>query len=220
MKLEDATAITIKDGLVGRGNFVWTPHDGNLCRMKVVDFVLLRGLKILFLTECGRAIDPCCTYINRDNAIKDYPEWGEQPTGEADQRDLPCKTLTKGDQVSKVGGDYTFDGEVVAAFTKKSGAQRYVVEDDRGVLHIFSTKNLERRPAVVSSDDQDRFDANWLIAADAPRGLMTWNCLKNPTHQIVKYDLGYYGLVTCQTKGEVRAFCRLIGHGLAGNGSS
>lgn len=47
-----------------------------------------------------------------------------------------------GDKVEKVGGDYTFPGPVVAAFCKLSGAQRYVVEDDRGVLHIFSDKNL------------------------------------------------------------------------------
>jgi len=48
-----------------------------------------------------------------------------------------------GDRVKKVGGDYTFVGIVVAAFCKQSGAIRYVVEDDRGVLHIYSDKNLE-----------------------------------------------------------------------------
>ncbi len=48
-----------------------------------------------------------------------------------------------GDVVEKIGGDYTFVGIVVAAFAKLSGAQRYVVEDDRGVLHIFSAKNLK-----------------------------------------------------------------------------
>ena len=51
-----------------------------------------------------------------------------------------------GDKVSKVGGDYRFDGVVVAVFTKLDAkALRYVVEDDRGVLHIYSTKNLELR---------------------------------------------------------------------------
>lgn len=49
------------------------------------------------------------------------------------------------DAVSKVGGDYTFDGIVVAVFQKQSGMWRYVVEDDRGVLHIYSAKNLEKR---------------------------------------------------------------------------
>ena len=53
--------------------------------------------------------------------------------------------LTIGSLVSKVGGDYRFDGTVVSVFTKLSGQTRYVVEDDRGVLHIYSEKNLERR---------------------------------------------------------------------------
>lgn len=46
------------------------------------------------------------------------------------------------DPVRKVGGDYTFEGWVVAKFNKRSGAVRYVVEDDRGVLHVYSAKNL------------------------------------------------------------------------------
>lgn len=53
-----------------------------------------------------------------------------------------------GDKVSKVGGDYTFDGVVVAAFQKLSGKTRYVVEDDRGILHIFSGKNLVARQGI------------------------------------------------------------------------
>lgn len=54
-------------------------------------------------------------------------------------------TFRVGDPVQKVGGDYTFEGWVVAAFTKRSGAVRFVVEDDRGVLHVYSQKNLELR---------------------------------------------------------------------------
>lgn len=54
-------------------------------------------------------------------------------------------TLKVGDVVSKVGGDYKFDGTIVAMFTKLSGAVRFVVEDDRGVLHIYSEKNLSPR---------------------------------------------------------------------------
>lgn len=50
-----------------------------------------------------------------------------------------------GDLVEKVGGDYTFIGVVVAAFKKLSGAERYVVEDDRGVLHVYSAKVLRLR---------------------------------------------------------------------------
>jgi hypothetical protein len=45
-------------------------------------------------------------------------------------------------RVRKVGGDYQFEGVVVSVFAKLSGAWRYVVEDDRGVLHIYSAKNL------------------------------------------------------------------------------
>jgi len=50
-----------------------------------------------------------------------------------------------GDLVSKVGGDYRFDGTVIGVFVKLSGAVRYAVEDDRGVIHIYSAKNLVKR---------------------------------------------------------------------------
>ena len=57
-----------------------------------------------------------------------------------------CDTFEFGDFVRKVGGDYRFDGTVVSVFRKLSGKTRYVVEDDRGVLHIYSKKNLEKDP--------------------------------------------------------------------------
>jgi hypothetical protein len=47
-----------------------------------------------------------------------------------------------GEKVSKKGGDYRFDGIVVSVFKKLSGVERYVVEDDRGVLHIYGQQNL------------------------------------------------------------------------------
>lgn len=47
-----------------------------------------------------------------------------------------------GDLVNKVGGDYKYEGTVVAAFQKLSGVWRYVVEDDRGILHVYSAANL------------------------------------------------------------------------------
>jgi hypothetical protein len=47
-----------------------------------------------------------------------------------------------GELVEKVGGDYTFEGHVVSVFEKLSGAVRLVVEDDRGVLHVYSEKIL------------------------------------------------------------------------------
>lgn len=49
-----------------------------------------------------------------------------------------------GNKVEKIGGDYQFIGIVVAAFPKISGKIRYVVEDDRGILHIFSDKQLSK----------------------------------------------------------------------------
>jgi len=57
------------------------------------------------------------------------------------------------DRVEKVGGDYTFKGVVVAAFPKLSGAIRYVVEDDRGILHIYSEKNLRLDGSVREAVD-------------------------------------------------------------------
>lgn len=52
-----------------------------------------------------------------------------------------------GDPVKKIGGDYTFEGIVRAVFAKRSGEVRFVVEDDRGVLHVYSAKNLA--PAIL-----------------------------------------------------------------------
>lgn len=49
-----------------------------------------------------------------------------------------------GDVVDKKGGDYSFTGVVVAAFQKQSGAWRYVVEDDRGLLLIHSENTIEK----------------------------------------------------------------------------
>ena len=50
-----------------------------------------------------------------------------------------------GDAVAKIGGDYRFEGVVVTRFAKLSGAVRFVVEDDRGVLHVYSAKNLRHQ---------------------------------------------------------------------------
>ena len=52
-------------------------------------------------------------------------------------------TIQLGSMVEKVGGDYRYNGVVVSMFKKISGAVRFVVEDDRGTLHIFSEKNLK-----------------------------------------------------------------------------
>ena len=48
-----------------------------------------------------------------------------------------------GDKVSKTSGDYAFTGTIVSVFKKKSGATRYVVEDDRGLLLIMNEAQLK-----------------------------------------------------------------------------
>jgi hypothetical protein len=46
--------------------------------------------------------------------------------------------------VLKVGEDSTFEGVIVSVFTKRNGRTvRYVVENDDGVLHIASLKQLK-----------------------------------------------------------------------------
>lgn len=48
-----------------------------------------------------------------------------------------------GKRVVKSSGDYTFEGTIVAKFPKRSGAIRYVIEDDRGLLLIMSAKQFD-----------------------------------------------------------------------------
>lgn len=50
--------------------------------------------------------------------------------------------ITEGDNVEKISGDYTFDGVVVSVFKKLNGKVRIVVENQDGLLHIFSENNL------------------------------------------------------------------------------
>jgi hypothetical protein len=80
-----------------------------------------------------------------------------------------------GNLVEKVGGDYTLSGVVVAAFMKRSGARRYVVEDDRGILMIYSGKNLRlRNPlplAEVLSNLREAGGHAW-DAVDDPASLL------------------------------------------------
>lgn len=56
-----------------------------------------------------------------------------------------------GQRVIKEGEDSRFEGIVVASFLKRNGKTvRYVVENDDGVLHIASGKQLKE----VRSDDK------------------------------------------------------------------
>ena len=50
--------------------------------------------------------------------------------------------FTEGDRVTKITGDYSFDGVVDSVFKKQDGKERLVVEDDRGALHVYSEANL------------------------------------------------------------------------------
>jgi hypothetical protein len=52
------------------------------------------------------------------------------------------RQLVVGDRVIKAGGDYRFEGQVVSVFRKLGGQIRYVVENDDGILHIFSPAQL------------------------------------------------------------------------------
>ena len=59
------------------------------------------------------------------------------------ERVSECK-FAIGDFVHKKTGDYRFEGVVVAVFTKINPDHvRLVVEDDRGILHVYSEKNLD-----------------------------------------------------------------------------
>lgn len=51
--------------------------------------------------------------------------------------------MKQGDRVIKTTGDYTFEGEIRAVVTKKSGVVRYVVEDNRGLLMIMSEAQIK-----------------------------------------------------------------------------
>ncbi len=92
-----------------------------------------------------------------------------------------------GQKVLKPGGDYTFPGTVVSAFRKLSGLARYVVEDDRGICHIFSAKNLvEDRGGCVgklpepTEAQKQCGHGRWRRSSPKPRhcqccGLLMWD---------------------------------------------
>ena len=60
---------------------------------------------------------------------------------------IAAERLVVGEHVAKVGGDYRFAGVVVSVVVKRDRRTwRYVVENDDGVLHIFSAAQLVRSP--------------------------------------------------------------------------
>jgi hypothetical protein len=57
--------------------------------------------------------------------------------------DAPYSPFNVNDHVMKVGEDSIFEGYVVSVFFKRNGhTKRYVVENNDGVLHIASQKQL------------------------------------------------------------------------------
>lgn len=52
--------------------------------------------------------------------------------------------------VNKMEGDYVFHGDVRGIIYKRSGAIRIVVQNNEGILHIFSPSQLvmEKKPYV------------------------------------------------------------------------
>jgi len=60
------------------------------------------------------------------------------------QNDIPF-AFAEGDRVIKRDGDYTFEGMVIACVRKRSGAARYVVENDAGIMHILNHNQLVKK---------------------------------------------------------------------------
>lgn len=68
---------------------------------------------------------------------------------EPDRGDGGENIFAEGTIVETAGGDYTYVGVVVSCLRKKAGQIRYVVEDDRGMLFIFSAKNLQLHASTL-----------------------------------------------------------------------
>lgn len=47
-----------------------------------------------------------------------------------------------GDRIIKDQGDYQFVGTIIGILTKRSGAIRYAIEDDRGLILIMNDKQF------------------------------------------------------------------------------
>jgi hypothetical protein len=67
-----------------------------------------------------------------------------------------------GDQVRKVGGDYTFKGTVVSVFFKVSKKLRYVAENQEGILHVFGPNGLEAYDLDFNSTELRALDVEEL----------------------------------------------------------
>lgn len=56
-----------------------------------------------------------------------------------------------GQAIQKRSGDYRCDGWIMAIVTKRSGAVRYIVEDDRGMLLVMNAAQIGLEPIVPES---------------------------------------------------------------------
>ena len=56
----------------------------------------------------------------------------------------PVWKFFKGEFVAKYTGDYRYKGWVVGRIKKRNGLQRYVVENEDGMLFIFSEAQLTK----------------------------------------------------------------------------
>ena len=69
-------------------------------------------------------------------------------------------TFVVGQRVVKQGEDSRFEGQVVAAFVKRdTKTLRYVVENDDGVLHIAS----ERQLRLATPEGAERRDSRPVV---------------------------------------------------------
>jgi len=75
----------------------------------------------------------------------------------------------RGDRIRKTDGDYSFEGEVMRVFRKRSGARRILVENDDGLLLVMSHKqNIEVIKRAEREDEyrlEDYEDALYRLAS-------------------------------------------------------
>ena len=82
------------------------------------------------------------------------------------QPETPPKAYSVGQKITKKpGGEYTFEGTVVAAFRKCNGAERYVVENDEGIMHIMAKGGMIHKvvvPRRVTTEKPTDVQQKWL----------------------------------------------------------
>lgn len=114
----------------------------------------------MYSSETSKGVEWVDNYRNGKLLSRDYPDVIGQVAINPDASKYEIKMFSLmnpivlhrkgagrfsvGEPVEKSGGDYSFVGTVMSVFAKHSGEVRYVVEDDRGILHIYSDKNLKK----------------------------------------------------------------------------